>query len=90
MSILLQILLLSACFCAGLGLGLLYFQGLWWNIRQFTAGGRARTLLLLAIGRFLVLGTLLLLMSLAGALPLLAAMLGVLAARAAALHRLAP
>jgi hypothetical protein len=81
MSILIQLLLLAACFGAGLGLGWLYFQGLWWNVCQFAGGGRALTFLFLAIGRFLFLGAILLLVSLMGALPLLAATLGVLAAR---------
>lgn len=77
-----RLTLLVACFGVGLGLGRFYFQSLWWNICQFAGGGRALTLVLLTICRFLVLGGVLLLMSLAGALPLLVATLGMLAARA--------
>lgn len=87
MNILLQLPAFLIYLGAGVGLGLLYFHGLWWNICQFAGGGRALTLLFLAIGRFLLLGAALLLVSLAGALPLLATALGVLIARAATLRR---
>ena len=93
MNILPQLPLLAACLCAGFALGWLYFQGLWWNICQFAGGGGALTFLFLGIGRFLLLGSALLLASYAGALPLLVVALSVLAARAAALrhvHHLAP
>ncbi len=68
-------------FAAGLLLGLVYFRGLWWNARLFAAGGRVATTIGLMLGRFVLLGGLLTLVSLEGALPLLVTALGVLVAR---------
>jgi F1F0 ATPase subunit 2 len=67
---------------AGTGLGLLYFRGLWWSVRQLTGDGRLVTTLALMTGRFAVLGGLVTLTSLEGALPLLATALGILFGRA--------
>ena len=66
---------------AGFGLGLLYFRGLWWNARLFASGRRMTTAIALGLGRFLLLGGLLALAAVEGALPLLAMALGVLVAR---------
>jgi F1F0 ATPase subunit 2 len=66
---------------AGLGLGMLYFRALWWNIRRLTGDGRLVTTIGLMIGRFVLLGGVLALASLEGALPLLATALGVLIGR---------
>ena len=75
------VLALAAHLVAGLGLGALHFGGLWWNVRLFARGGRASTTILLMIGRFILLGGVLVLASLEGALPLLLTALGILAAR---------
>jgi F1F0 ATPase subunit 2 len=78
---------LAAHLAAGIVLGILYFCSLWWNVRRFTGGGRATTIIALMIGRFALLGGLLMLASLEGALPLLMAALGVLIARSIIMHR---
>ncbi len=72
---------------AGLGLGLLYFRGVWWNARLFASGGRVTTAIALGLGRFILLGGLLALAALEGALPLLAMALGVLIARPMVMRR---
>jgi F1F0 ATPase subunit 2 len=77
---------LAGYFIAGIGLGVLYFRSLWWNARRFTEDGRATTAIALMIGRFALLGILLTLASLEGALPLLAMALGILIARAAVMQ----
>lgn len=77
---------LGAGFGAGVGLGLMYFQGLWWQSRLL-AGGRAGRALLLTTGRLVLLGGALALAVRAGALPLLAMTLGILVARAAVMRR---
>ncbi|HEV2675360.1 MAG TPA: ATP synthase subunit I [Aliidongia sp.] len=79
---------LSAHLIAGILLGLVYFRGLWWNARLFTAGGRTTTAMLLMVGRIALLGGLLTLASLEGAGPLLVMALGVLIARAIVMRRL--
>jgi F1F0 ATPase subunit 2 len=78
---------LAAHLTAGIVLGVLYFCSLWWNVCRFTGGGRATTTIALIIGRFALLGGLLMLASLEGALPLLMAALGVLIARSIIMHR---
>jgi F1F0 ATPase subunit 2 len=72
---------------AGIGLGIAYFSAVWWNARLFALGGRASTTIALTIGRLVVLGGLLALASLEGALPLLAMALGVLIARPLVMRR---
>ena len=72
---------LAAHLAAGVIVGVLYFRSLWWNARRFTAGGRVSTTIAVMIGRFVMLGVLLTLASLEGALPLLLMALGVLIAR---------
>lgn len=71
----------------GMVLGILYFRGLWWSIRRFFDGGNLVATIALMIGRFVLLGSLMALASLEGALPLLVMALGVLAARAAVIRR---
>jgi F1F0 ATPase subunit 2 len=72
---------LAFYFVAGTVVGALYFCTLWWNTCLFAGGGRARTMILAMIGRFVLLAGLLALASLAGAMPLLLMALGVFAAR---------
>ena len=72
---------LAAHGAAGFVLGILYFRGLWWNARLFGRGGHLPVSVALMIGRFALIGGLLTLASLEGALPLLAMTLGVLIAR---------
>jgi F1F0 ATPase subunit 2 len=79
-------LLLLAHFALGEALGLLYFQGLWWNVRQLVQGRRAAVTVALGVARFLGLGVALFLTSREGGLPLLATVLGVHAARAMVLR----
>ena len=73
---------------AGLGLGVLYFHGIWWNARLFASGGRVTTAIVLSLGRFSLLGGLLALAALEGVLPLLAMALGVLIARPLVIRRM--
>ncbi len=80
---------LGTYLAAGMILGLLYFRALWWNVCQFAGGGRAGAVMSLMIGRFLLMAGCLLLVSLMGAVPLLAMLLGVLAARAVMMRRCA-
>ena len=71
---------------AGIVLGILYFRGLWWSVRRFAHSGSLVATIALMIGRFVLLGGLMTLASLEGALPLLLLALGVLAARAAVMR----
>jgi hypothetical protein len=71
----------------GFGLGLLYFNLVWGSARQFAAGGRTATSILLVFGRLAVLGIVLVLTSLEGAGPLLATALGLLLARPVVMRR---
>lgn len=74
-------------FAVGIIAGILYFGGLRWNVRLFTEGGSVRTMILVMAGRFALLGGLLTLASLQGAMPLLTMALGVLVARFAVMRR---
>ena len=76
-----EVISLAAHFAAGIALGILYFRNLWWNVHRFAHGGRLLTIIALMIGRFVLLGALMTLASLEGALPLLMLALGVLIAR---------
>lgn len=80
-------LILILHLAVGFGLGLLYFRGVWWNARLFASGGRMTTAVALGLGRFILLGGLLALAALEGALPLLAMTLGVLIARPLVMRR---
>ncbi len=75
------LLSLVAHLAAGIVVGVLYFRSLWWNARRFTTGGRVSTTIAVMIGRFVILGMILTLASLEGALPLLLMALGVVIAR---------
>ena len=72
---------LAAHLAAGIGLGVAYFSAVWWTTRLFATGGSAWTAIALIAGRLILLGGLLTLASIEGALPLLAMALGVLIAR---------
>ena len=63
----------------GFGLGILYFRSLWWGTRRFA--GSIAAIIALMIGRFALIGGVLALAGLEGALPLLTMALGVLLAR---------
>jgi F1F0 ATPase subunit 2 len=78
---------LTAHLAAGIGLGVLYFRGLWWNVRLFAMADHLPASIALMVGRIALLGGLLALASLEGALPLLAMTLGVLVARALVMRR---
>ena len=78
---------LAGHLAAGIWVGIFYFQAVWWNARLLALGGRATIAIALMIGRFVLLGALLLLASPEGALPLLMMALGILVARSAVLHR---
>ena len=82
-------LILIVYFAIGVALGVVYFQGLRWNARLFSEGASLQVTIGLLVGRFVLLGVLLTLASLEGAMPLLVMALGVLVARFAVMHRLA-
>ena len=82
-----QLLGLIAHLGAGFVLGIFYFGSLWWSARRFAGHGGLLATIALMIGRFAVMGGLLTLASLEGALPLLAMALGVLIARFAVMSR---
>jgi F1F0 ATPase subunit 2 len=68
-------------FGSGILLGVIYFRGLWWNARLLASGGHLATSIALLLGRFALLGGLLTLVSLEGAMPLLVMAMGILVAR---------
>lgn len=78
---------LAAHLAAGIGLGVLYFGSLWWNARMLAGSGRLGTVMAFTVVRFTLLGSILTLVSLEGAMPLLLTALGVLVARSAVLRR---
>lgn len=73
---------------AGLLLGILYFYGVWWNARLFASGGRMGTSILVMLSRIALLGVVLTLASLKGALPLLVTAVGILLGRFIVMRRL--
>jgi F1F0 ATPase subunit 2 len=83
-----QALGLGAWLTTGVAVGVAYFVGVWWSARQFAAGGRVTTTIALAFGRLVLLGGLLMLASLRGALPLLMMALGIVVARFGVVRRL--
>ena len=83
----LAVALLGLEFAAGIALGLVYFRTLWWTTQRLCTDGRPVLVITLMIGRFALLGGMLYLASLAGALPLLAVAGGILLARALLLRR---
>ena len=78
---------LAAHLGVGFALGILYFRSLWWSARRFTGPGSLVPNIALMIGRFVLIGSLLTLASLEGALPLLTMALGVVIARFAVMNR---
>ncbi|MGO8912852.1 MAG: ATP synthase subunit I [Bradyrhizobium sp.] len=79
---------LAAHLGAGFALGILYFRSLWSSARRFTSRGRLVTTIALMIGRVVLIGGVLTLASLEGALPLLTMALGVLVARSVVMNRI--
>jgi F1F0 ATPase subunit 2 len=79
---------LAAHLAAGIVVGVLYFRSLWWNTRRFTSGGRVSTTIAVTIGRLVILGVVLTLASLEGALPLFLMALGVVIARSVVVGRI--
>jgi F1F0 ATPase subunit 2 len=79
---------LAIHFTAGILLGVIYFRGLWWNARLLASGGHLATSIALLLGRFALLGGILTLASLEGALPLLVMAMGILVARYAVMRGL--
>lgn len=83
------LLMLAAYLALGVGAGLLYFHGLWWNTRRLVDGAPALTVIALMLGRYALLAALLALVGRqAGALPLLLTALGIVAARYLAVRRI--
>jgi N-ATPase, AtpR subunit len=82
-----MLLSLAVHLAAGIGLGAIYFRGVWQSALRFTGGAHAGTTIALMLGRFTLLGTLLTLASQEGALPLLMMALGVVIARSASVRR---
>jgi len=72
---------------AGVLLGTVYFRTLWWNVRMFAVAGRVTTAIAVMGARLVLLGCLLALASLEGALPLLLMAAGVLIARPEVMRR---
>lgn len=76
-----QLLVLAGDLSAGLMLGLMYFGSLQWNVSRFIRGiGIVRTIALMIL-RFIILGAVLTLASLAGPSHMLAMTLGVFVGR---------
>jgi hypothetical protein len=73
--------LLAFCGVAGLAMGHLFFRALWVGVQRLVDGGRPLGTALLAVGRVTLLVLGLLAVSLAGALPLLVAVGGLMAGR---------
>ncbi len=72
---------------AGLALGTAYFLSVRWTSDRLAAGRGIAGTVAAIVGRFVLLGGVLTLISLEGALPLLVTALGVLVARAVVLRR---
>ncbi len=80
-------LVLAAYFAGGMVAGVLYFRAVWWNARLFAGRRPARLTIALLVSRFILLGGILALTSIAGAMPLIATALGVLVARSIVVRR---
>lgn len=81
------ILIVALHLAAGTGAGMLYFGAVRRSAYGFTAGGPIAATVGFAVLRFALLAVALTLTSLEGALPLLAAALGILAGRAIVMRR---
>ncbi len=77
---------LGAHVAAGFALGVVYFLAIWRSARLIGEGGRAISVISLAMARIALLGSALTLASLEGAPRLMAMALGALVARAAVLR----
>jgi F1F0 ATPase subunit 2 len=82
-----SLIAIAVSFAAGLLAGAFHYLTLWWNVRLFTAGGSALKAVAIQLARLALIATVLIVVTRFGALPLLAAMLGLLASRAVALRR---
>jgi F1F0 ATPase subunit 2 len=78
---------LATYLSAGFILGIVYFRSLWWSVCRFTGRGSLVATIALMIGRLVLIGGVLTLASLEGALQLLTIALGVLIARFAIMNR---
>ena len=74
-------LFLAGYFLAGLVAGSAYFLCVRWTARRIAGAGATASVIAVTVARFVLLGGLLFLVSLRGAMPLLTMALGVLAAR---------
>lgn len=72
---------------AGTALGILYFHNLRWSVSSFAGDGRAGMTIVLMVLRFVVLGGLLTLVSLAGPMHLLVVTLGLFVGRSFIIRR---
>ena len=79
---------LCVSFVAEIAAGLLYFRSIWWSASRLARRGRASVTAVLIVGRFALLGAVLIFASLQGAPPLLAMALGVLVARPLIMRKL--
>lgn len=85
-----SLLHLLLAFAAGVALGLVYFGGLWWTVRRLRDWRRPQTMLLLSfVARTAIVLPAFVGLALAGALPLVVALVGFLAARFALQARVA-
>ena len=82
-----QLLEIAGDLAGGTMLGILYFDSLRWSVSRFIGGGGVMRTIALMILRFVVLGGVLTLASLAGPLHLLAMTLGVLIGRSFVIRR---
>ena len=80
-------LLLAACFAAGFAAGMAYFLAVWLSARRIAGGESPALSAAFILARFALLGGMLALASLQGALPLLVTAAGLLAARPLAMRR---
>ncbi|ANN58717.1 hypothetical protein A9174_19505 [Mesorhizobium loti NZP2037] len=78
----------AAYFTTGVVLGVLHFSSLWWTVRMFADGGGALTIITSTIARFVLVGGVLALASLGGAMPLLLVAVGIPAGRFLVARRL--
>ena len=82
-----QLLEIAGDLAGGAMLGILYFGSLWWSVSRFIGGGGVMRTIALMILRFIVLGGVLTLASLAGPLHLLIMTLGVFVGRSFVIRR---
>ena len=84
----LTVAILALHLAAGSALGVLYFRNLSWNARLLADGERTPRAIGMMVGRFLLLGAALTLISLEGPSALLITALGVLVGRSMVMRRL--